>query len=180
MRVMKTFALFITTLALACVGSAETLYTTLQETPVRDKPVALGSTVIARLKAGTMIETVKQVGAFTTVSFIQDGKVKTGFIQTSQIKNDSNAKVGAVEAAQTTLGAEDVSGMINGLSNEKVAAASGAAADPLTAAKMQLPAGSEDPGSLLASKLESLQVPAKDLATFAASGKLVARKPKGK
>jgi hypothetical protein len=133
---MKKFALFITTLTIACAGSAETLYTTQQETPVRDKPVAIGSNVIARLKAGTMIETVKQVGAFTTVSFIHDGKVKTGFIQTSQINNEADAGVAT--------------------------------------------AAVEDPASLLASKLESMQVPASDLATFAATGKLVARKPKRK
>jgi len=62
------------------MAQAETLYTTLQDTPVRDKPVALGSTVTAHLPTGSMLETVKEVGAFTAVSYIQDGKVKTGFI----------------------------------------------------------------------------------------------------
>ena len=173
--------LFIATLALACVASAETIYTRLQETPVRDKPVALGSNIIARLKAGNMLETVKEVGAFTAVSFIQDGKVKTGFIATSQIKDAKKAgAIGAVEAAQT-MGSVDPASMINGLSgNENVAAMSNSAADPVAAVKTQLPPGSEDPTSLLTSKLDSMQVPAKDLATFASSGKLVARKPKGK
>lgn len=182
MRNIVRLSFFIATLVLAATASAETLYTQLEDTLVRDKPVALGSTVVAHLKAGTMVETIKAVGAFTTVSFIQNGKVQTGFIQTSQIKNDAKkgGTVGAVEAAQSADLA-DPSSMIMGLDEQKkVASMNNAVSDPMATAKSQLPPGSEDPASLLTSKLDSMQVPAKDLATFAANGKLVSRRPKGK
>jgi hypothetical protein len=174
--------ILIASLVLAGTASAETLYTRLEDTVVRDKPMALGSTVVAHLKAGTMLETIKQIGAFSTVSYIQNGKVKTGFVQTSQLKGEEKKAVGigAVEAAQTTdLG--DPSSMIMGLGEDKrVASVNSAVSDPMAAARSQVPAGLEDPSALLTSKLDSLLVPAKDLATFASNGKLVSRRPKGK
>ncbi len=173
MRIMK---LFIAMLAITSAAHAETLYTSLQETIVRDKPVALGSTIIARLKPGTLVETIKPVGAFMTVSFIQDGKVRTGFIQSAHLNKKEGERTALTEAAQTTLGAQDVGGMINGLGSEPSPTKTAAAADVET----ELPPGSDDPASLLTSKLDSMQIPAKDLATFASNGKLLARKPKGR
>lgn len=179
--------LFIALLVAGSLAHAETVYTSLEDTPVRDKPVALGSTVVAHLKAGSMLETVKQVGAFTAVSYIQDGKVKTGFVASAQLSNaDSSKKMGAAEQAQTAVGAADVAGMINGFGdNDTMAQANQLAADPGAAANskvdaMKSQAGITDPNSMVTSKLDSLGIPAKDLQTFASNGKLVARKPKGK
>jgi|GEM_PF-4701216 len=179
--------LFIALLAAGSIAHAETVYTSLEDTPVRDKPVALGSTVVSHLKAGSMVETVKQVGAFTSVSYIQDGKVKTGFIASAQLSNsDSSKKMGTVEKAQTAVNGADVAGMINGFGdNDTMAQANELATDPGAAANAKVDAvksqsGITDPNSMITSKLDSLGIPAKDLQTFASNGKLVERKPKGK
>jgi hypothetical protein len=180
LRQLFGLTLAIATVIVSANAEAKTVYTSLQETIVRDKPIVLGSSVIFKLPAGSMLETVKQVGAFTAVSFIADGKVKTGFIANSQLNPpDSKAgSIGAVEAAQTGIGAEDVGAMVNGLSEVDPATTAAAKVNQLKAST--LPPGSEDPGALLTAKLDGLQIPSTDLATFAKNGKLVERKPKAK
>lgn len=175
---MKLFTLAAVLLVTA-TALAETTYTNLEQTPVRDKPAALGK-VIATLPSGSMIETIKVVGAYTNVSFIQDGKVKNGFIANAQLGNgDAKAggKMNAVEAAQTSVGQEDVGAMVNGLTDNPEQAATDKA-NSLKSANM--PAGAEDPGAMLQSKLDSYQIPSSDLESFAKSGKLVSRRPKSK
>jgi hypothetical protein len=141
---------------------AETMYTTLQDTIVYDKPVADASAIIAHLPSGSMIETVKEVGAFTTISFIQNGKVGTGLVATAQLNGEVPAQTnGGSTSAETAT--------TNAVPNAPVVApAAGPAAGPVDSPSVQV------------SKLEAIRISPGDLAVFAKRGKLVERKAKGK
>ena len=172
-------------LGLISVGSliaqAATVYTTVDGTVVRDKPMAIGSTIVATLKPATMVETIKQVGAYTSVSVIVDGKVKTGFISTKQLEAGASdiSKVGVGEVKQIALGQADANSLVLQATDDHLQDPQGLANGKINDMKSaNLPPGSEDPAALLTSKLDSMQVPAADLASFAKNGQLVARKSK--
>lgn len=170
---MKFYVVSFISLLISVSVYAETTYTKLEDTIVRDKPVALGSTILAHLKAGSMIETTKRIGAFTTVSFIMDGKVRTGFIASSQLSQDLNHRPTAAEAAQTAVGAADVASMVNGLSDTP--SVSGVAGGPQDV--MTVP---EDLQATQIAKLDQLTITPAAVAEFARSGQLVGRKAKSK
>jgi hypothetical protein len=141
---------------IVCLGSlvaqAVTVYTSSNGLVVRDKPSALGSLIIATLKTDTMVETGRQVGDFTAVSVVVDGKVKTGYISTKQLES------GISDMGQT--GAADMAPSVPELNGAKFS-------------------GPEDkPESEFGLKLDRMQIPAADLAKFVKNGQLFARKSK--
>lgn len=151
-------------LILGCVCSvgayAKTVYTMVDGTVVLDQPKAVGSAVVAVLKSATMVETDKKVGAFTSVSFIIDGKVRTGFISTQQLE----------------VGAADISKVGPGEASQ-IASAQRATNIIAAPAEMQVPV-TDEPVAPLPLILDGLKVTPADLAAFAKSGKLIARKSK--